>query len=193
MWAHELHYLKALRPYLGASVALLALGAVLGILVIPYAPDIAQNINQSVAGFVKLFHHLSKPQLALAIFLNNAVKTLVVIMGGALIGIVPVVFLLVNGAALGFVVYLSIQQRGVSQSLLALLPHGVLELPAVLLGTSIGLMLGGYVIKKLSGKTETAIRRELAQALRFFARVILPLLAIAALVESFVTSELVKM
>jgi stage II sporulation protein M len=188
-----LQYLRTLRAYFGASVTLLALGAVLGILVIPYAPDVAQNINQSVTGFVKLFRGLPKPQLALAIFFNNAIKTLVVIMGGALIGIIPAVFLVVNGAALGFVLYLSIQQRGLSQSLLAILPHGVLELPAVLLGSSIGLMLGGYMLKKLSGNTEPIMRRELARALRFFASIIIPLLAIAALVESFVTSEVVGM
>jgi stage II sporulation protein M len=188
-----IQYLKALRPYMAASITLLALGGVLGALAIPYAPDIAQNINQSVTGFVKLFRELPKPQLALAIFLNNALKTLVVIVGGTLFGLVPVIFLFVNGAALGFVLYLSIGQRGFYQSLLAILPHGVLELPAVLLGTSIGLMLGGYVVKKLSGAAETKIGRELVRAMKFFLTAIVPLLAIAALVEAYVTAALTQM
>jgi stage II sporulation protein M len=186
-----LQYLRTLRPYFATSLTLLVLGSVLGVLAIPYAPDIAQNINQSVTGFVKLFRELAKPQLAVAIFLNNAVKTLVVIVGGVLFGIVPVIFVLVNGAALGFVLYLSIEQRGLFESLLAILPHGILELPAVLLGTSTGLKLGGYAVKKVFGDAQIAMGRELAWAMKFFLAVIVPMLAIAALVESFVTSEVV--
>ena len=186
-------YLKALRPYLAASITMLVLGGVLGALAIPYAPDIAQNINQSVTGFVKLFRELPKPQLALAIFLNNAIKTLVVIVGGTLFGLVPIIFLLVNGAALGFVLFLSIGQRGLFQSLLAILPHGILELPAVLLGTSIGLMLGTHAVKKFSGTAETKMGKELARAIKFFVTAIVPLLAVAALIESFVTAALTQM
>jgi stage II sporulation protein M len=186
-------YFKALRRYLVVSITMLMLGALLGVLVIPYAPDIAENINQSVTGFVKLFRDLPKPQLAVAIFLNNAIKTLVVILGGALFGVVPVFFLLVNGAALGFVLFLSIAERGLFESLLAIVPHGVLELPAVLLGTSIGLMLGGYTVKRLSGTAETKIGRELARAMKFFLSAIVPLLAVAALVEAYVTAALTQM
>jgi stage II sporulation protein M len=186
-------YLGRLRPYLGASIVLLAAGALLGVLAIPYAPALAQSLGESIGGFVKLFRELPKPQLALAIFFNNAMKTLVVIFGGLLLGIIPVIFLIVNGGALGFVLYLSIQQRGLSDSLMAILPHGVLELPAVLLGTSLGLLLGGSAIKKLSGTAALPVRRELALALRLFAVLIVPLLALAALVESFVTSALMEM
>jgi stage II sporulation protein M len=54
-----------------------------------------------------------------------------------------------------------------------------------------GLLLGRSSIKKLFGSGEAALANELALALKFFVRIVVPLLVIAALVEAFVTSVLV--
>jgi stage II sporulation protein M len=74
---------------------------------------------------------------------------------------------------------------------LSLLPHGVIELPAVLLGTSIGLAIGIQALKRLTGKSDRKIGAELASGLRYFCSIIVPLLFIAALVEAFVTAAFV--
>ena len=185
-------YLKRLGTYLVASVILLGVGGLIGVAMISYFPEVASNLEGSLAGFVKIFHGLPPLQLAAAIFLNNALKTLFVILLGTLLGAVAALFLVANGAALGIVIYLSVQSRGVWPSLLVLLPHGVLELPAVLLGTSIGLMLGRHSIDRIFGKAQTPFGAELGQALKFFMAVIIPLLFLAALVEAFVTPVLAK-
>src|SRR6266498_1941917 len=96
-----------------------------------------------------------------------------------------------NGIVIGVIFSLSVQMRGVWLSLLSIVPHGLLELPAVFLGTSIGLMVGSRVMKQFFRPPETTIGSELVQGLRFFITVILPLLFIAALVEAFLTSALV--
>ena len=70
------------------------------------------------------------------------------------------------------------------------MPHGVLELPAVFLGSAIGLMMGASFTRRLTAKSENTIGAELGQALRFFATVIVPLLLLAALVEAYVTAAL---
>jgi stage II sporulation protein M len=183
-------YLKRLRPYLAASVLLFGLGSLIGTATIFYFPGIADQLAASLGSFVKIFRGLPPLQLAGAIFFNNAIKTLLVIALGILFGAITVLFLIVNGAALGIVFYLSIQSRGLWPSLLVLLPHGILELPAVLLGTSIGLMLGRHSANRLLGKAQTSLGTELAQALNFFLAVIIPLLLLAALVEAFVTPAL---
>ena len=139
-----------------------------------------------------MFRGLPRLQLAAAIFINNALKALFVITFGALAGVVPVLFLLVNGVTLGLVMYSSILSRGVWASLLAILPHGVLELPAVLLGTAIGLMLGKHAIRRLLGAAETTLSSELGRALRFFLSVIVPLLLVAALIETFISAVLAR-
>jgi stage II sporulation protein M len=184
-------YLKRLYPYLKTSLVIFGSGTVIGLMSVTHFPELAGRFESSVVGFVKMFRGLSRFELAAAIFLNNALKTLLGILLGSLFGIIPVVFLLANGIALGVVFSLSVQSRGPWLSLLSILPHGILELPAVFLGTSIGLMVGSHVVKRLFGRAETTLGGELVRGLRFFCTVILPLLLIAALVEAFLTSALV--
>jgi stage II sporulation protein M len=185
-------YLRRLLPYFVVSLILLGFGIVLGITAVSFFPEVAYQLQDSFAEFGKMFRGLSRTQLAAAIFINNALKTLVVITFGVLAGVIPVLFLLVNGVTLGIVMYASAQTRGLWPSLVTLLPHGVLELPAVLLGTSIGLMLGNHAIRRLLNAAETTLSAELRRALRFFLSVIVPLLLVAAVIESFVSSLLAQ-
>lgn len=184
-------YFKQLFPYLKASLAIFGSGIVIGLMIVSHFPEIADRFESSVVGFVSIFRGLPKIQLAAAIFLNNALKTLLAILLGSLFAIIPATFLLANGIALGVVFSLSTQARGLWLSLLSIVPHGVLELPAVFLGTGIGLMIGTNVIQQLFGRAGTSIASEVVRGLRFFLTVILPLLLVAALVEAFLTSALV--
>ena len=184
-------YLHRLRPYLVASIVFFGVGFVIGLMIVNRFPQMADTFESSLASFVKIFRGLPKLQLAAAIFVNNTVKTLGVILLGTLFGVIPAFFLIVNGAALGVVWSLSSETRGVWVSLLSLLPHGILELPAVFLGTAIGIMMGTSIARKLFAKSANKIGTELGQALKFFAIVIVPLLLVAAFVEAYVTSALV--
>jgi stage II sporulation protein M len=184
-------YLRELRPYLIASIIFFAVGTVIGAAVASRFPGLADHFGDSITGFLTTFRGLPKPQLAAAIFLNNSVKTLAAILLGLAIGIVPAVFLVVNGAVLGVVFFLSFHSRGVWPSLVSILPHGVIELAAVFLGTAIGLMLGDVVLKRLLRKSDTKIRAELGRAIGFFSIVIVPMLLAAALIEAFVTTVII--
>jgi len=184
-------YLRELRPYLIASILFFTGGAVIGGAVASRYPELADYFGDSVAGFLTTFRDLPKPQLAAAIFLNNSVKTLAAILLGLAIGIVPALFLVVNGIVLGVVFFLSSYSRGVGPSLLSILPHGVVELAAVFLGTAIGLMLGDFVLKRMLRKSDVKIGVELVRALGFFGIVIVPMLLVAALIEAFVTTVII--
>jgi len=180
-------YLRRIMPYFVLSVTIFAAGALLGVLVVRHNAEIADRLRASVIGFVGNFRGLSRPQLAAAIFLNNGLKSLGAMFLGVLLGVVPLLVLVVNGAALGALVFLSIPGRGLMPTLLAIVPHGVLELPAVWLATSIGLMLGRLAMKRLARKTEINLRDEMARAGRFFWAAIVPLLLCAALIEAYLT------
>ncbi len=181
-------YLRRLLPYISASLTLFAAGMVLGVFVAYRIPGLADRFADTIANFVQMFSAMPPWRLAGAIFMNNAAKTLLAILLGSVLGFVPSIFLLANGIALGVALSLSIQTRGVWLSILAILPHGVLELPAVFLGTSIGLLLGMQTIKRLRGRSERPVLSELRPAVRFYCTVIVPLLLLAALVEVFVTA-----
>jgi stage II sporulation protein M len=176
-----------LRPFAVTSIVLFGLSALGGGFAIIFYPETAAQLQDFLKQFAKTFQGMSKPQLAVAIFFNNSLKTLLVIVFGPLFGLVPVIFLLINGAILGAVIPGAVESRGLWTALMTLLPHGIFELPAIFLGTSIGLRLGVHPLRRLTGDTDTTLFTEFARGLRLFAKLILPLLVVAATVEVFVT------
>lgn len=121
-----------------------------------------------------------------AIFLNNAFVSLLFLVLGLALGVLPVMFIAFNGYLVGVIAYLAAQERGTLFILLALLPHGILELPMVFLAAGIGLRLGYQVFSALIGKP-TQIKKEFKEGLLFYFRWILPLLFVAAVIETFIT------
>lgn len=183
-------YFRELRPFLFTTVLLFALGSIAGSLLAGHSTFAGLKINESLGGFAQMFINLPKPILALMIFANNAVKTLLVIVLGIAFAIVPLVFVLVNGVAIGVVLHLATQSKGLAYSILAIVPHGVFELPAVLCGAAIGLMLGNKAIRRLFRKSEFKVGPELSRALKIFATTIVPLLLIGAITEAYLTAAL---
>jgi stage II sporulation protein M len=183
-------YFRELRPFLFTTVLLFALGSIAGSLLAGHSSFAGLKINESLGGFAQMFINLPKPVLALMIFANNAVKTLLVIVLGIAFAIVPLVFVLVNGVAIGVVLHLATQSKGLAYSILAIVPHGVFELPGVLCGAAIGLMLGNKAIRRLFRKSEFKVGSELSRALKIFATTIVPLLLIGAITEAYLTAAL---
>lgn len=169
---------------------LFALGSIAGSLLAGHSTFPGLKVNESLGGFAQMFINLPKPILALMIFANNAVKTLLVIVLGIAFAIVPLVFVLVNGVAIGVVLHLATQSKGLAYSILAIVPHGVFELPGVLCGAAIGLMLGNKAIRRLFRKSEFKVGPELSRALKIFATTIVPLLLIGAITEAYLTAAL---
>ena len=185
-------YTVGLYPYLRTSLAIFGAGFVIGLIIVTRFPPLTDYFQETIATFVKLFAGIPRFKLAGAIFFNNAVKTLLAIVLGIVLGIVPTIFLLANGIALGVAWSVSVATRGPWISLLSLLPHGILELPAVFLGTSIGLSIGYHGVRRLAGNFEIHSGAEMVQGLRYFFTVIIPLLIAAALVEAFITPTLIS-
>jgi stage II sporulation protein M len=184
-------YIRELWPHIAAVTVLLILGAIAGVLLAGHSSFARVKIGESLGGLSQLFLGFPKPLLALLIFANNAIKTLLVILLGMAFAIVPLAFVVVNGVAIGLVLQLSTQTRGVVNSLMAIVPHGVFELPGILLGAGIGFMLGVKAARRLFRRAEFKPRYELGRALRFFASTIVPLLLIGALTEAYLTALLV--
>ncbi len=183
-------YFRELRPFLFTTVLLFALGSIAGSLLAGNSIFAGLKINESLGGFAQMFINLPKPILALMIFANNAVKTLLVIVLGIAFAIVPLVFVVVNGVAIGVVLHLATESKGLAYSILAIVPHGVFELPGVLCGAAIGLMLGNKAIRRLFRKSEFKVGSELSRALKIFATTIVPLLLIGAITEAYLTAAL---
>jgi len=162
-------------------LALLVLFAIFGYAAGPQG----QSMLEEMAGFVRAWE-LSGTELILLIFVNNALKAFLVLVLGLGLGVFPVLFLAVNGVVLGQVIAEVVSQHGLMLAITGLAPHGVLEIPAVIIAAGFGLRLGVEVGGRFVGRP-SQVRPWLRSGLRTYLRVVLPLLVIASVIEVVVT------
>jgi len=125
----------------------------------------------------------------LVVFLNNSLTAFLAIVLGVIFGIFPFLVLVLNGLLVGVVVYFAQMVKDWWTILALILPHGIIEVPAVILACATGFKLSKIVFERILGK-EVNIKAELKLALIFFFKFLLPLLAIAAAIEIFLVARL---
>ncbi len=129
------------------------------------------------------------------IFLNNTIKVICFVFIGALFAVVPFFVLVVNGMTLGYVVFHPAQELSPWTIVIkGILPHGIIELPAIILACAYGIRLGALMLKGLFYLISVRRRAVVAHELKHYFRMTLPLmlvlvvsLFIAAVIESTFT------
>ena len=175
-------YLYSLRFYILFVSAFFVCSAIIGYLgflneLFSAALEYIEQLSENVKDFSDLY-----PLWVLfllfffVIFLNNSFTCFIDILSGPLAGIVPLFSAFVNGGLVGWFV----QQEG-GIVLVAIIPHGIFEIPAFLISAAIGLRLGREVFRS---RGERDLRGEMKRGLWVFLTLILPLLVIAAIIES---------
>jgi stage II sporulation protein M len=128
--------------------------------------------------------------LVLIIFINNAIKALGLVFLGILMGLPPLLFIGLNGFILGGLGSALESVKGWGYVMASFLPHGVIEIPVILLATALGLTVGMESLKWLV-RRESRIKLQLSDSLKVYLKWILPGLAVAAVIEVFVTPLLI--
>ena len=101
--------------------------------------------------------------------------------------LVPILALTVNGWLLAFVSAAVIQEESLGFVLAGVLPHGIFELPAFIMGEAAALSFGAMVVLVLfKKKKRDLLLPNLKQNLRYL-MVALALLVPAAIIETYVT------
>jgi len=124
--------------------------------------------------------------LVLILFINNAIKALGLIFLGILLGLPPLLFIGLNGFILGGLGSALESIGGWRYVMASFVPHGVIEIPVILLATALGLTVGMESLKWLV-RRESRVKLQLSNCLKVYLRWILPGLAVAAIIEVFVT------
>ncbi|GGJ33262.1 stage II sporulation protein M [Paenibacillus hunanensis] len=131
----------------------------------------------------------------LFIFFNNAVKSILVLLLGFFIGIIPAFFLVMNGMIIGYLLQsASVHGDNVTELIVkGLLPHGIIEIPAIIIASAYGLRFGKLMLDTLTTSNAPG-RQRLKSERRLFLRSIIPaslwiviLLFVAAVIESTLT------
>ncbi|WNY23475.1 hypothetical protein MmiHf6_07820 [Methanimicrococcus hongohii] len=125
------------------------------------------------------------------IFLNNTRIVFMLMFLGFIFGLLPIVIILVNGFTIGIVAEYTIKYEGVVYLLTGLIPHGIIEIPAILLGAGVGYGSGVLASNVLIGrKTFEDFKQNFIGMTWIFFLIAVPLLFIAAIIEVYVTGPL---
>jgi stage II sporulation protein M len=171
-------YLRKSKNYLWAITIIFLTMAIIGFLV-PAPEFISEKIMQLIEEIINKTQGMSSLELVAFIIGNNVQTSFIGMVLGFIFGIFPIITTVINGYLLGFVGFISVNSSG-WVSLLKLLPHGIFELPAVIIALGLGLKLGTFPFKKNPRKS---LREFLENSTRVFLLIVLPLLLIAGIIE----------
>jgi stage II sporulation protein M len=152
-------------------------------------PGEAQQIMKLIVGQFEGFQDKTAFDLMISLFLHNALICALMALLGIALGVITLLLVFDNGLMIGLIGTIAVDRSGLPVTLAALLPHGIIEIPAMMLSSAIGLYLGYCVLLTLFGR-RMDIAREITESARMFVVWILPMLLVAAFVESYVTTAL---
>jgi len=179
-------YVWGLRPLFLLCLMLFLFSLTMGF----YLGDkIPGEALEDALGALPDLENLSLPMLFLFIFANNLFKSFIWMVLGVLLSAPPLFFTVLNGFFIGWISHSVTVKNGLAFTAAALLPHGVIEIPTILLTSAAGMGLGYQLINRLRGRG--SIKAEFGKALRLFLWRIVPLLFIAAAIEVTVTPAVV--
>ena len=172
------------------SVVLLALAVLAGVFFAHFNPEEAGIAVQELARELEAYSAEDPATQAMVIFIHNSQIDFLLIVAGVFFGIVPLLILLFNGYYMGIVLYVASAEIGAGTVLLATIPHGILEIPAIIISCAYGFWLGTKLYRR--AKYGEPLKQHLKDAIYAFVVIILPLNFVAAILEVFVSAALIR-
>ena len=185
-------YVYKIRYFVYAVALLMLLSFMIGVIFAATMPDETAKIVSLVASQMEDIDSDSSFSLMINLFVHNGVICLIMVLLGLALGLIPLLIAFDNGLMIGLVGGVAAGRAGLLFTLAAIAPHGVIELPMMMLSAAIGLRLGYSVLMTLFRQPADVVQ-EIKDGLRVFAVWVLPLLLVAAFVESYITMALVHL
>ena len=185
-------YLYGLKKYIAFSSYIFIVSVFGGYLIAQNYPAETQLLIEEISSMFLTEKEVTSWQIFLFIFENNVSKLFVLLLLGAFAGLIPLLSVFANGLLLGIFAQVVSEEISWTFFFLGILPHGIIEIPVLIISSAIGVRIGKVAIWRLFSKKESLLI-ELFKALKFFILVLVPLIFIAALIESFLTSALLEM
>ncbi|HRZ85955.1 MAG TPA: stage II sporulation protein M [Candidatus Paceibacterota bacterium] len=174
----SLNFIKDCRYYILFTIILFLFMCIVGYFF--KTPEITEIVKKTIEELLQKTKDLNFIEMFIFIFRNNLSVSFFSIILGIFFSIFPFFTIISNGYVLGFVFEKSVSSLGFL-SLFRLFPHGVFELPAIFLSISFGLKLGLFIFSK---NIKSYIKKVVKESFRVLVFVIIPLLLIAAIIET---------
>ena len=182
------HFKKALedlhdiKPYFWFSFFSFFLISIIGFFLPIFFEE---KILEILENLVNKTEGLGLIDLIVFIIANNIMSSFFSLILGIFLGIFPIGVIIVNAYILGFVANKTVVIEGFLV-LWRLLPHGIFEIPAVLISVSLGIRLGFLLIYnciKDYKNLRIKFLNNIKESIRIFLLIVVPLLVIAGIIE----------
>lgn len=179
-------YIISIKKEFWCSAFLFLLSCLAGYLFAEFFPERTAEYLEEIKKFFESIDQTTDFQTFLSIFENNASAMLTIVCLGIFAGFFSITFLFINGFLFGLLAQIIFQRESWILFFSGVLPHGIIEIPCMLFTAAIGFKIGGSAVKKLVGK-QADLTEDLAQGLKFSVMAIVPLLLVAAFIETYIT------
>ena len=155
-------------------------------------PELAQGVLERFTAQIEqlgLTSDVPQSQMMATLFFNNVTASLLSMLYG-LIPFLPLSVLALGTNALMLGAFAAIYQQqgiGLGVYVLGVLPHGIFELSALILSCALGLLICRTGTERILKKSDTPFFRRVLDCIRVFLTFSVPLLLVAALIETYVT------
>jgi stage II sporulation protein M len=185
--SNNLTFQRNIWSYVLLTAALFIASLIAGLLAsIELANTNLEELKQALQPLIQTLGVFGPIAFLFVIFLNNAIKALAAIVLGVFAGIPPILFILVNGFMIGLVVSALQSSMGYGIVVASLLPHGIIEVPLLVLASALGVSVGKESLRYLLRK-QSSIKIQLRHGMRVYLKWIVAGLFIAAVIEVFIT------
>ena len=190
--------MKSMRKYMIVAAAIFLFGMVLGYL------NLYEGLMDSTLNNVRqVLEKVDRGPLSLGwfgfILMNNLSTILYVIFLGVFFAFVPAYFLVINGMMIGYLASHLSGEHAAQRLIVGILPHGILELPAIVIAGAFGIRFGFLLLDVIISLPVAAARSRVRHKLKLFMRstltlmvVLFVVLLIAAIIEVTVTPWLLN-
>lgn len=179
LFGAQADYVRALGPLFALSIFLFVFSTFMGY---SMGDEIKASVFEDVLSGLPDPSEASDLELFSAILTNNVIASFIFLASGVVVGVPPLLFIVLNGFFVGWIAYSAAAEMGLGLVFMTLLPHGVIEIPAITLCAAMGVGLGYQIINKL--RRREGLQRYVADSLNVFITRIIPLLILAALIET---------
>lgn len=161
-------------------------------------PELAQGVLERFTAQIEqlgLTDDVPQSQMMATLFFNNITASLLSMLYG-LIPFLPLSALALGTNALMLGAFAAIYQQqgiGLGVYVLGVLPHGIFELSALILSCALGLLICRTGTERILKKSDTPFFRRVLDCIRVFLTFSVPLLLVAALIETYVTPALLNL
>lgn len=186
-------YFRSLRPFIAVSSFIFIFFSFVGYF--SFSGEAAES-SQLLDALQKIYGLIADKGSFLQflfVVVNNIIAFIAIIALGFIFGLVPVFSICSNGYVLGMMANFIQDSFSWGTFIVGVAPHGIIEIPALIVGSAAGLKIGKAAIEKFFIKKEEASpKKETFLAFKILFKFLIPLIITAAAIEIFITARLIS-